>query len=189
MAEHWRDLIVDNEYEINEEYPYSIRRKSNHRVVKEWINTNGYIRLVINGHKFYKHRLVALHFIRNPDNLPEVDHRNKNRTDFHISNLRWTTRSDNGRNKTGRGNIIYEYLEEEDLPEDLIMVTDYGNHQFENYFFSESMNSFLFYNGVNYRLLHVNRKRNGSAFVCCHDTEEAKVQIFYSKFKKIYGLN
>ena len=189
MTDQWQDLNGHPAYEMHVNYPYLVRHKRTRHIVKEWLNTNDYVRLTLNGRNYYKHRLVAQQFIPNPDNLPQVDHKNKDRTDYHVTNLRWTTRSDNGRNKTGRGNIIYEYLEEDDLPDDLIVVDDYGVHQFEDYYYSESMDAFLFYNGVNYRLLHVNRKRNGSAFVCCRDLEGANVQIFYSKFKKIYGLN
>ena len=40
-------------------------------------------------------RLIAIAFIPNPDNLPEVDHINYDRTDYSLSNLRWTTHADN----------------------------------------------------------------------------------------------
>tara|TARA_R100001224_G_scaffold97637_1_gene67744 strand:+ start:309 stop:794 length:486 start_codon:yes stop_codon:yes gene_type:complete len=44
------------------------------------------------------HRLVAEHFIDNPDNKPFVDHIDRNKLNNDISNLRWVTASENGQN-------------------------------------------------------------------------------------------
>ena len=50
-------------------------------------------------HKMYGHRLVAIAFIPNPEQRTEVDHVDRVRTNNHISNLRWSTRSENLINK------------------------------------------------------------------------------------------
>ena len=70
------------------------------------IDTDGYYRvnLTINGlqKRAAVHRLFAIAFIPNPNNLPQIDHINRVRTDNRIENLRWVTCSQNHYNRTTR---------------------------------------------------------------------------------------
>lgn len=43
----------------------------------------------------YIHRLVAMMFLENPENLPQVNHKDCDKANNHVSNLEWTRRPDN----------------------------------------------------------------------------------------------
>ena len=90
-------LGFENDYEILNNYPFTIRRKKGHYIVSEWLNSNGYPAVCIKKRTCQKHILIAKQFIPNddPEHKTEVDHINHNRTDYHIDNLRWVTKSDN----------------------------------------------------------------------------------------------
>ena len=94
------EIVGYNNYLI---YPdgkvYSKKRK---RYLKQGTNNYGYkkVDLCKDGTKktYLVHRLVALHYIPNPENKPQVDHINRDRSDNRIDNLRWVTRSENQQN-------------------------------------------------------------------------------------------
>ena len=69
------------------------------RIMKTWYQKSGYenIKLCKNNvtYHFLIHRLVAEAFIPNPDNLPEVNHKDKNRQNNRVENLEWCSRVDN----------------------------------------------------------------------------------------------
>lgn len=64
------------------------------RWMKPYIDQKGYQRVHI-GKVYPVHRLIALAFIPNPDNLETVDHVNEIKTDNRPENLRWMTRGEN----------------------------------------------------------------------------------------------
>lgn len=68
-------------------------------IIKKQIYSNGYLRCQLhkNGEsrKIFIHRLVAEAFILNPDNKPQVDHIDRNRSNNSVENLRWCTAKEN----------------------------------------------------------------------------------------------
>ena len=57
--------------------------------------------------RYFRHRLVAQHFIDNPNNLPEVNHKDNNKLNCNVDNLEWCTREENERQSHASGNKPY----------------------------------------------------------------------------------
>ena len=57
---------------------------------------------------YYLHRIVAQHFIDNPNNLPEVNHKNGDFYDNKASNLEWISKLDNMRH-ANENNLINRF--------------------------------------------------------------------------------
>lgn len=58
-------------------------------------NKQGYCKTIIKGKGFLVHRLVALTFIENPNNLPIVNHKDGCKSNNNKTNLEWATQQDN----------------------------------------------------------------------------------------------
>jgi hypothetical protein len=66
-------------------------------------NTNGYLIVTLDKKQLSVHRLVALHFIPNPYNYPEINHKDGNKENNDITNLEWVSSEENKQHalKTG----------------------------------------------------------------------------------------
>lgn len=97
--EYWKYIDgYDNLYMIsnhgrvlsfkNKKYPFG-------KLISPYLNHRGYLVVTLkhnNHQKHHKiHRLVAIYFIENPDNLPQVNHIDANPLNNHYSNLEWCT--------------------------------------------------------------------------------------------------
>tara|TARA_R110000787_G_scaffold46309_1_gene112459 strand:- start:1736 stop:2182 length:447 start_codon:yes stop_codon:yes gene_type:complete len=70
--------------------------KKSNKYLKPYDNGHGYKIVRLRNRKSHSiHRLVAIHYIPNPDNKPQVDHKNRIRDDNHVENLRWVNSSEN----------------------------------------------------------------------------------------------
>jgi hypothetical protein len=95
--EKWRIISENKKYEVSN--LAQIRNKKTKRILKKYINNDGYEQIGLWEQKEQKnhqvHRLVALAFIPNPNNFPQVNHKDKNRANNKVENLEWVTQSVN----------------------------------------------------------------------------------------------
>jgi len=87
---------------------YQINKKGevfssiSNKILKKRVS-KGYVKfgLYNNGERkdYLLHRLLAIQFISNPDNLPQIDHIDRNKTNNNLSNLRWCEATLNLRNR------------------------------------------------------------------------------------------
>jgi hypothetical protein len=92
----WKEVSGFQEYEVHPKH--GVRRKGKDKTLKPrtWL---GYpkVTLMRDGrkHEVRVHRLIAEHFIENPNNLPIVNHKDSNRSNYNVDNLEWVDNSGN----------------------------------------------------------------------------------------------
>lgn len=93
MEEIWKDIPNFNGYQAS--CQGRIFSQKRNKVLKTNKNEKGYLRvnLSVNGKRTSQrvNRLIAMTFLDNPDNLPEVNHKNGNKEDNTVNNLEWCT--------------------------------------------------------------------------------------------------
>lgn len=76
-------------------------------------NNCGYLRVNLGGYhnRYFLHRLVAMHFIPNPNNYPVVMHLDNNKKNNFYKNLKWGTHSMNLKQAYMEGRLPTVYKE------------------------------------------------------------------------------
>lgn len=103
--EIWKDIAgYEGKYQVSSfgrVKSLNYRRTGREQILETHKNTYGYLMVSLwkNGKckQSLVHRLVASAFIPNPDNLPEINHKDENKENNRVDNLEWVLHKDNTR--------------------------------------------------------------------------------------------
>lgn len=85
--------IYDHIYSISENG--DVRNDRTLKILSPEIHYKGYLRVTLHKKRKFIHRLVAILYVSNPDNKPQVNHLDGIKANNHYTNLAWCTNSEN----------------------------------------------------------------------------------------------
>jgi len=106
----WKDIPNHPGYQASPEgfiKTFNWKGCGREAILKPAGDKKGYLRTVLNGRTIKVHRIIALTFIENPCNKPQVNHINGNKTDNRVINLEWATNKENYDHATSLGLQVY----------------------------------------------------------------------------------
>ena len=139
----WKQLSFveygDN-YSICMNYPYDVRNDKTGRILKPHLTKDGYyqICLCMNNHRkhYYHHVLIWIsHFGSYDKTQYDIDHRDHDRANNHIENLRLVSKSLNNINISKKNGKQFEYYDE--LPDKIVINEEQGIYfcrQYDKFF-------------------------------------------------------
>lgn len=140
------------------------------RILACGIDNHGYARVVlaVSGKHTTKqlHRLIAEAFIQNPDNLPEVNHKDENPLNNSVENLEWCSKLYNLRYGTGQTRSAKSHM---------VPVQQ----------FDMSGNLIAEYDGVNSAAKHIGKPNDATAITKCCSGKHKTAYGFIWRYKEV----
>lgn len=91
--------LLENKYIVTNDGEIYTLLNDKRKIKKQKLrkHSNGYLKATIFGKDMYVHRLVAMCFLDNPNNYPEISHEDNDKTNNKVENLKWCNRSYNNK--------------------------------------------------------------------------------------------
>jgi len=141
----------------------------------------------IDGKNYSVSRMVATHFIPNPDNFPIVRHWNGNPKNNHFENLRWGTQKDNTDDSFRHGTHTslnsegYKKQQNETLKPSKVYRGSKSGHQGIQLFFSKRK-------GIMTYRVFVNTATLGPKYFGTFDCLQEAIEVHKNEYFKIFGI-
>ena len=95
QVEEWKDIKgYEGKYQVSSfgrVKSLNYHRSGKEQIMKQQPNHKGYLTVHFVDKRFQVHRLVATAFLENPNNYPQVNHKDENKQNNRAENLEWCT--------------------------------------------------------------------------------------------------
>ena len=173
--EVWVDIIDFPGYQVSN--TGKVRNVKDFRLLGQQLNKAGYYTVVLRrdleSYTCLVHRLVAIAFIPNPDNLPIVNHKDENTINPNVENLEWCTAEYNVNYGTAK-----ERAKETKVKNKLLEQAKQAAKIIEG---KKDKTKKSYTKGIDYGDFVFSRKFNSSKPVIVNKTKTLKPKRFYKK--------